>query len=181
MQIILFSSGKPDGRAPAASLSRNVPTSANGTSAPHPCLPGEAAHPSALQAVFPASDFALHRRDPAGRPGHLRRGGRQGSSHPARASRRDVRVLNQAIRPRLLPSAWRAERHLRHPAFLRSLADAGFLSASCAGTPAAIKYAGTGTKNFPETVPIVFSGSIAAQRYEYFTFFHYIGIVMYNI
>ena len=97
------------------------------------------------------------------------------------ASRRDVRVLNQAIRPRLLPSAWRAERHLRHPAFLRSLADAGFLSASCAGTPAAIKYAGTDTKNIPETVPIVFSGSIAAQRYEYFTFFHYIGIVMYNI
>jgi hypothetical protein len=89
--------------------------------------------------------------------------------------------LNQAIRPRLLPSAWRAERHLRHPAFLRSLADAGFLSASCAGTPAAIKYAGTGTKNFPETVPIVFSGSIAAQRYEYFTFFHYIGVVIYNI
>lgn len=38
-----------------------------------------------------------------------------------------------------------------------------------------------GTENFPETVPNVFPGSIAAQRYEYFTFFHYIGVVMYNI
>ncbi len=46
---------------------------------------------------------------------------------------------------------------------------------------AAKRCARPGTENFPETVPIVFSGSIAAQRYEYFTFFHYIGIVMYNI
>ena len=66
MQIILFSGSEP--------VTRTVPTSANGSYAPHPCLPGEAAHPSALQAVFPASDFALHRRDPAGRPGHLRGG-----------------------------------------------------------------------------------------------------------
>ena len=162
MQIILFSSGNPDGRTPAASLSH-------------------ATYQPQRTALPPRTPAFRERPHTAGRPGHLRKGGGQGSSHPSRASRRDVRVLNQAIRPRLLPSAWRAERHLRHPAFLRSLADACFLSASCAGTPAAIKYAGTGTKNIPETVPIVFSGSIAAQRYEYFTFFHYIGIVMYNI
>lgn len=29
--------------------------------------------------------------------------------------------------------------------------------------------------------PTFFPGSVAAQRYEYFTFFHYIGVVMYNI
>lgn len=161
MQIILFSSGKPDGRTPAASLS-HATYQPQRTALP-PCNPALRERPHTRppsKPFFPAPDFALHRRDPAGRPRHFR--GRQGSSHPARASRRDVRVLNQALRPRLLPSAWRAERHLRHPAFLRSLADAGFLSASCAGTPAAIKHAGTGTKNFPETVPIAFSGSIAA-------------------
>ena len=171
MQIILFSSGKPDGRTPAASLS-------HATYQPQRTALPPRTHP-------PSKPFFRHRTSlstAATRPtAPGTSGGGQGSSHPARASRRDVRVLNQALRPRLLPSAWRAERHLRHPAFLRSLADAGFLSASCAGTPAAIKHAGTGTKNFPETVPIVFSGSIAAQRYEYFTFFHYISIVMYNI
>lgn len=172
MQIILFSSGKPDGQTPAASLSHAT------------YQPQRTALPPRTPIRPPSRFSGIGLRPPPPRPGRPPRappGGGQGSSHPARASRRDVRVLNQAIRPRLQPSAWRAERHLRHPAFLRSLADASFLSAACAGTPAAIKYAGTGTKNFPETVPIVFSGSIAAQRYEYFTFFHYIGIVMYNI
>lgn len=182
MQIILFSSGKPDGRTPAASLS-HATYQPQRTALP-PRTPAFRERPHTHP---PSKPFFRHRTSPStaatrpAAPGTSGEGGGQGSSHPSQASRRDVRVLNQAIRPRLLPSAWRAERHLRHPAFLRSLADAGFLSASCAGTPAAIKYAGTDTKNIPETVPIVFSGSIAAQRYEYFTFFHYIGIVMYNI
>ena len=46
---------------------------------------------------------------------------------------------------------------------------------------AAERCARPGTENFPETGPNVFPGSIAAQRYEYFTFFHYIGVVIYNI
>lgn len=181
MQIILFSSGKPDGRTPAASLS-HATYQPQRTALP-PRTPAFRERPHTHP---PSKPFFRHRTSPstaATRPAAPGTSGEGGAgllpSFPGVAS--GCPGLNQAIRPRLLPSAWRAERHLRHPAFLRSLADAGFLSAACAGTPAAIKHAGTGTKNFPETVPIVFSGSIAAQRYEYFTFFHYIGIVMYNI
>ncbi|WP_286724816.1 hypothetical protein, partial [Alistipes sp. UBA1686] len=46
---------------------------------------------------------------------------------------------------------------------------------------AAKRCARPGSENFPETAPNVFPGSVAAQRYEYFTFFHYIGVVIYNI
>ncbi len=100
MQIILFSSGNPDGQTPAASLS-HATYQPQRTALP-PRTPAFRERPHTHP---PSKPFFRHRTSPStaatrpAAPGTS--GGGQGSSHPARASRRDVRVLNQAIRPRL--------------------------------------------------------------------------------